>query len=54
LRIGRAIAHVAPESFGGGLLALVKDGDIIELDVLGRRPHLDSPTLASRAEPEIH
>jgi dihydroxy-acid dehydratase len=32
---------VAPESFVGGPLAFVKDGDIVELDVPARRLHLD-------------
>ena len=31
------VLHVAPESFIGGPLALVQDGDIIELDVPARR-----------------
>jgi dihydroxy-acid dehydratase len=31
------VLHVAPESFVGGPLALVRDGDVIELDVPGRR-----------------
>ena len=30
---GACVLHVAPESFVGGPLALVRDGDIIELDV---------------------
>ena len=30
---GACVLHVAPESFVGGPLALVKDGDMIELDV---------------------
>ena len=34
---GACVLHVAPESFAGGPLALVRDGDIIELDVPGRR-----------------
>jgi dihydroxy-acid dehydratase len=38
---GACVLHVAPESFVGGPLGLVKDGDIIELDVPGRRLHLD-------------
>jgi dihydroxy-acid dehydratase len=33
---GACVLHVAPESFVGGPLALVKDGDVIELDVPGR------------------
>jgi dihydroxy-acid dehydratase len=34
---GACVLHVAPESFIGGPLALVQDGDIIELDVPARR-----------------
>lgn len=37
---GACVLHVAPESFIGGPLALVRDGDLIELDVPGRRLHL--------------
>jgi dihydroxy-acid dehydratase len=33
---GACVLHVAPESFIGGPLALVRDGDLIELDVPGR------------------
>jgi len=38
---GTCVLHVAPESAIGGPLALVRDGDIIELDVEARRIHLD-------------
>jgi dihydroxy-acid dehydratase len=34
---GTVVLHVAPESAVGGPLALVRDGDQIELDVPGRR-----------------
>ncbi len=34
---GACVLHVAPESFVGGPLAFVRDGDLIELDVPGRR-----------------
>ncbi|KKC37267.1 dihydroxy-acid dehydratase [Devosia epidermidihirudinis] len=37
---GTVVLHVAPEAAAGGNLALVKDGDIIELDVAGRRLEL--------------
>jgi dihydroxy-acid dehydratase len=37
---GACILHVAPESFVGGPLALVKTGDEIEVDVAQRRLHL--------------
>ena len=38
---GACVLHVAPESFIGGPLALVRDGDMIELDIPGRRLHVD-------------
>jgi len=38
---GTAILHVSPEAAAGGTLALVRDGDMIELDVEARRLHLD-------------
>jgi dihydroxy-acid dehydratase len=34
---GACVLHVAPESYVGGPLAFVRDGDIIELDVPNRR-----------------
>ena len=37
---GACVLHVSPESFVGGPLALVRDGDLIELDVADRRLHL--------------
>jgi dihydroxy-acid dehydratase len=40
---GACILHVSPESFVGGPLALVETGDEIEVDVKGRRIHLDVP-----------
>ncbi|MDX1663709.1 MAG: IlvD/Edd family dehydratase [Candidatus Promineifilaceae bacterium] len=49
---GTVILHVAPESAVGGALALVQDGDIVELDVPNRRLHLDvsEAELARRRE----
>ncbi|MXN46372.1 dihydroxy-acid dehydratase [Shinella kummerowiae] len=38
---GTVVLHTAPEAAVGGPLALVRDGDFIELDVAGRRLHLD-------------
>jgi dihydroxy-acid dehydratase len=38
---GTVVLHVSPEAAVGGALALVQDGDWIELDVEGRRLHLD-------------
>ena len=40
---GTVVLHVAPEAAAGGPLALVRDGDMIELDVAGRRLVLDVP-----------
>ena len=40
---GTVVLHVAPEAAAGGPLALVRDGDWVELDVPGRRLHLDVP-----------
>jgi dihydroxy-acid dehydratase len=37
---GACVLHVAPESWIGGPLALVRDGDVIELDVPGRALNL--------------
>ena len=38
---GTVVLHIAPESAVGGPLALVQDGDMIELNVAERRLHLD-------------
>ncbi len=38
---GTVVLHTSPEAAAGGTLALVRDGDYIELDVPGRRLHLD-------------
>jgi dihydroxy-acid dehydratase len=38
---GTVVLHVCPEAAVGGPLALVKNGDLIELDVPGRRLNLD-------------
>jgi len=38
---GTVVLHTAPEAAAGGPLAVVRDGDMIELDVPNRRLHLD-------------
>jgi len=38
---GACILHVAPEAYIGGPLALVQTGDLITVDVPGRRIHLE-------------
>ncbi len=47
---GPCIGHISPEAAEGGPIALVKDGDIIELDIPNRRLELlvDDATLATR------
>jgi dihydroxy-acid dehydratase len=47
---GACVLHVAPESHVGGPLALVRDGDLVELDVPARRLELmiDEAELARR------
>jgi L-arabonate dehydrase len=40
---GTVVLHVSPEAAAGGTLALVRDGDMIELDVEARSLHLDVP-----------
>jgi dihydroxy-acid dehydratase len=49
---GACVLHVAPESFVGGPLALVRSGDPIELDVPGRKLNLkvSEDELARRRE----
>jgi L-arabonate dehydrase len=47
---GTVVLHVSPEAAAGGPLALVRSGDIVELDVASRRLHLEvaQPELARR------
>ena len=40
---GTVVLHASPEAAAGGPLAVVKTGDLIELDVPARRIHLDIP-----------
>ncbi|MGX9937202.1 L-arabinonate dehydratase [Advenella kashmirensis] len=50
---GACILHVAPESYVGGTLALVRTGDMITVDVPARRIHLeisDEELAARRAQ----
>lgn len=47
---GFVVGHITPEAFDGGLIALVEDNDMIEIDVLGHKINLmvDEQTLAKR------
>jgi dihydroxy-acid dehydratase len=49
---GPCVGHVCPEASDGGVIALVRDGDRINIDVPGRRIHLqvDEDELARRRE----
>src|SRR5665647_1432565 len=49
---GTVVLHVSPEAANGGTLALVKEGDLIQLDVSGRRLQLlvDDKELETRRE----
>ncbi|PLR44954.1 dihydroxy-acid dehydratase [Chimaeribacter arupi] len=51
---GLSIGHVSPEAASGGLIALVQDGDIIDIDIPGRSIALDvaDSELAARRESE--
>ncbi|WP_353645294.1 L-arabinonate dehydratase [Mesorhizobium sp. WSM2239] len=40
---GTVILHTSPEAAAGGPLAIVRNGDVIEVDVPKRRLHLDVP-----------
>ena len=40
---GTVILHTSPEAAAGGPLAIVQNGDMIELDMPNRRLHLDVP-----------
>lgn len=57
---GTVVVHATPESAAGGPLAAVRNGDMIELDVPGRRlellvePNEVAQRLAERPEPEPH
>jgi dihydroxy-acid dehydratase len=51
---GLSIGHVSPEAASGGLIALVQDGDIVDIDIPGRSIALDvaDSELAARRESE--
>ena len=45
---GTCVLHVAPESYIGGPLAFVRDGDLIELDVDGAQARAESERRGTR------
>jgi dihydroxy-acid dehydratase len=38
---GLSVGHISPEAAEGGLIALIRDGDVIEIDIPGRSLRLD-------------
>ena len=38
---GLAVGHVSPEAYEGGNIALIRDGDMIHIDIEGRKLTLD-------------
>ena len=54
---GLSIGHVSPEAAEGGTIGLVREGDMIEIDIPNRRIHLavdDAVLAARREEQEAH
>jgi dihydroxy-acid dehydratase len=52
---GLSIGHVSPEAAAGGNIALVRNGDVIEIDIPGRKINIRVPEheLAKRREQEL-
>ncbi|GAA4414867.1 dihydroxy-acid dehydratase [Quisquiliibacterium transsilvanicum] len=52
---GLSVGHMSPEAASGGAIALVRDGDAIEIDIPGRRIHLriDDTELDERRQAEM-
>jgi len=50
---GLSIGHVSPESAAGGLIALVEDGDRIEIDIVNRSMVLAVPDTVLAARKEV-
>ena len=54
---GLSIGHISPEAAAGGNIGLVRDGDIIDIDIPGRSINVrlsDEELAARRAEEETH
>ena len=52
---GAAIGHVSPEACEGGVIGLVEDGDVIQIDIINGTLHLevDDDTLNQRREKQV-
>ena len=50
---GTAVGHIAPEAMAGGPIAIIQDGDVIEIDIVKRRLHvrLSENEIAERLKP---
>jgi dihydroxy-acid dehydratase len=53
---GPCIGHICPEAWEGGLLAYVRDGDIIEIDIPKKslRLHVSDEEIAERRREPVH
>jgi len=53
---GASIGHISPEALAGGTIGLVKDGDIIDIDIPGRSLSLrvDDSELEKRRDELVH
>jgi len=53
---GASIGHISPEALAGGTIALVKDGDVIDIDIPGRSLSLrvDDAELDARRKELVH
>jgi dihydroxy-acid dehydratase len=49
---GPCVGHICPEASQGGPIALIEDGDLIEIDIPNRvlTLHVDEATLAQRRQ----
>lgn len=50
---GLSVGHISPEAAEGGLIGLVEEGDMIEIDIPNRRLHLDVSDDVIKARREI-
>lgn len=52
---GLSIGHISPEAASGGLIALIEDGDIIDIDIPARRIalNIDNTLLDQRRQSEL-
>lgn len=52
---GPCVGHVCPEASAGGPIALIEDGDLIEIDIPAKRLtlHVDEATLQARREKSV-